>query len=80
MTKVFQFPKQLQDLLKTKFNPNFIFVRTEDMKIYKTTNPTILNLFTRLLKLVEMIDADAKLLFGTLFYSLLLLVYLVGTL
>ena len=50
------------------------------MKIYKTTDPTILNLFTRLLKLIEMIDADPKLLFGTLFYSLLLLVYLVGTL
>ena len=50
------------------------------MKIYKTTDPTILNLFTRLLKLIEMIDADPKLLFGTLFYSLLLLVYLIGNL
>ena len=50
------------------------------MKIYKTTGPTILNPFKRLLKLFEMIDADPKLLFGTLFYSLLLLVYLVGTL
>ncbi len=50
------------------------------MKIYKTTDPNILNLVTRLLKLIEMIDADPKLLFGTLFYSLLLLVYLVGTL
>tara|TARA_A200000113_G_scaffold45510_1_gene36955 strand:- start:283 stop:435 length:153 start_codon:yes stop_codon:yes gene_type:complete len=50
------------------------------MKIDKTTDPTILNLFTRLLKLIETIDADPKLLFGTLFYSLLLLVYLVGTL
>ena len=67
-------------MLKTKFNPNFIFVRIESMKIYKTTDPTILNLFTRLFKLIEMIDADPKLLFGTLFYSLLLLVYLVGTL
>jgi hypothetical protein len=80
MTKVFQFSKYFQDLLKPKFNPNFIFVRTNSMKIYKTTDPTILNLFTRLLKLIEMIDADPKLLFGTLFYSLLLLVYLVGTL
>ena len=67
-------------MLKTKFNPNFIFVRTESMKIYKTADPNILNLVTRLLKLIEMIDADPKLLFGTLFYSLLLLVYLVGTL
>ena len=67
-------------MLKTKFNPNFIFVRTKNMKIYKTTDPNILNLVTRLLKLIEMIDADPKLLFGTLFYSLLLLVYLVGTL
>jgi len=67
-------------LLKPKFNPNFIFVRNKSMKIYKTTDPTILNLFTRLLKLIEVIDADPKLLFGTLFYSLLLLVYLVGTL
>ena len=67
-------------MLKTKFNPNFIFVRTKGMKIYKTTDPNILNLVTRLLKLIEMIDADPKLLFGTLFYSLLLLVYLVGTL
>ena len=50
------------------------------MKIHKTTDPNILNLVTRLLKLIEMIDADPKLLFGTLFYSLLLLVYLVGTL
>ena len=50
------------------------------MKIYKTTDPNILNLVTRLLKLIEMIDADPKLLFGTLFYSLLLLVFLVGTL
>ena len=50
------------------------------MKIYKTTDPNILNLVTRLLKLIETIDADPKLLFGTLFYSLLLLVYLVGTL
>ena len=67
-------------MLETKFNPNFIFVRTESMKIYKTTDPNIVNLVTRLLKLIEMIDADPKLLFGTLFYSLLLLVYLVGTL
>ena len=67
-------------MLKTKFNPNFTFVRTKSMKIYKTTDPNILNLVTRLLKLIEMIDADPKLLFGTLFYSLLLLVYLVGTL
>ena len=67
-------------MLKTKFNPNFIFVRTYGMKIYKTTGPTILNPFKRLLKLIEMIDAEPKLLFGTLFYSLLLLVYLVGTL
>ena len=67
-------------MLKTKFNPNFIFVRTKFMRIYKTTDPNILNLVTRLLKLIEMIDADPKLLFGTLFYSLLLLVYLVGTL
>ena len=50
------------------------------MRIYKTTDPNILNLVKRLLKLIEMIDADPKLLFGTLFYSLLLLVYLVGTL
>ena len=67
-------------MLKPKFNPNFIFVRIKSMKIYKTTGPTILNPFKRLLKLFEMIDADPKLLFGTLFYSLLLLVYLVGTL
>ena len=67
-------------MLKTKFNPNLIFVRTKSMKIYKTTDLNILNLVTRLLKLIEMIDADPKLLFGTLFYSLLLLVYLVGTL
>ena len=67
-------------MLKTKFNPNFIFVRTNRMKINKTTDPNILNLVTRLLKLIEMIDDDPKLLFGTLFYSLLLLVYLVGTL
>ena len=63
-----------------EFNPNFISVRTKNMKIYNITASTILNLFTRLLKLIEMIDADPKLLFGTLFYSLLLLVYLVGTL
>lgn len=67
-------------MLKPKFNPNFIFVRTKSMKIYKTTGPTILNPFKRLLKLIEMIDGNPKLLFGTLFYSLLLLVYLVGTL
>ncbi len=50
------------------------------MKIYKTTDPNILNLVTRLLKLIEIIDANPKLLFGSLFYLLLLLVYLVGTL
>ena len=50
------------------------------MRIYKTTDSNILNLVTRLLKLIEMIDANPKLLFGSLFYSLLLLVYLVGTL
>jgi len=62
------------------FNPNVIFVRIPDMKIYKTTDPAIYDLVTRFIKLLNLIDANPKLLSGTLFYLLLLLAYLLGSL
>jgi len=50
------------------------------MKIYKTTDPAIYDLVTRFIKLLNLIDANPKLLSGTLFYLLLLLAYLLGSL
>ena len=50
------------------------------MKIYVTKDPTISEVFGRILKLIKSVDTNPKLLFGTLSYLMLVIVYAVTNL
>ena len=45
------------------------------MKIYITKEPTVSVLYGRILKLIKSVDTNPKLLFGTISYLILVMVY-----
>ena len=50
------------------------------MKIYITKEPTISQIYGRIQKLIKSIDTNPKLLFGTISYLMLVIVYAITTL
>ena len=50
------------------------------MKIYITKEPTISEIYNRVLRLIKLIDTSPKLLFGTISYLILVMVYAVTNL
>ena len=50
------------------------------MKIYITKKPTVSEIYDRVLRLINAIDANPKLLFGTISYLILVMVYAVTNL
>ena len=50
------------------------------MKIYITKEPTVVEIYGRFVKLVKSIDTNPKLLFGTISYLMLVIVYAITTL
>ncbi len=50
------------------------------MKIYVTKDPSISEIYVRVLKLIKSVDTNPKLLFGTLSYLMLVIVYAVTNL
>ncbi len=50
------------------------------MKIYITKEPTISEVYGRILKLIKSVDTNPKLLFGTISYLILVMVYAVTNL
>ena len=50
------------------------------MKIYITKETTISQIYGRILKLIKSIDTNPKLLFGTISYLMLVIVYAITTL
>ena len=50
------------------------------MKIYITKEPTISEVYGRILKLIKSVDTNPKLLFGTISYLILVIVYAVTNL
>ena len=45
------------------------------MKIYITKEPTISEVYGRILKLIKSVDTNPKLLFGTISYLILVMMY-----
>jgi len=60
-------------LFHKNINPKFISNRTKDMKIHKTTDTAPFGLQSRILKLIRVIDGNPMLLYGALFYVMLVL-------
>jgi len=61
-------------------DPYFMSNRNKFMKIYITKEPTISEIYNRVLRLIKSIDANPKLLFGTISYLILVMVYAVTNL
>ena len=50
------------------------------MKIYITKDPTVAEIYGRLVKLIKSVDTNPKLLFGTISYLILVILYAVTNL
>ena len=61
-------------------DPYFIPDRKRLMKIYITKEPTVVEIYGRFVKLVKSIDTNPKLLFGTISYLILVILYAVTNL
>ena len=61
-------------------DPYFIPYRNKNMKIYITKEPTVSEIYGRILKLVKSVDTNPKLLFGTISYLVLVMAYAVTNL
>ena len=61
-------------------DPYFKPDRIECMKIYITKEPTVAEIYGRILKLIKSVDTNPKLLFGTISYLILVIVYAVTNL
>ena len=61
-------------------DPYFISHRIYCMKIYITNEPTVAEIYGRILKLIKSVDTNPKLLFGTISYLILVMVYAVSNL
>ena len=61
-------------------DPYFIWDRIEGMKIYITKEPTVVEIYGRFVKLIKSIDTNPKLLFGTISYLILVILYAVTNL
>ena len=61
-------------------DPYFTPDRNKNMKIYTTKEPTLAEIYGRILKLIKSVDTNPKLLFGTISYLILVMVYAVSNL
>ena len=61
-------------------DPYFIPDRIEDMKLYITKDPTVVEIYGRFVKLIKTVDTNPKLLFGTISYLVLVIAYAVTNL
>ena len=61
-------------------DPYFIWDRIKGMKIYITKEPTVVEIYGRFVKLIKSIDTNPKLLFGTISYLILVILYAVTNL
>ena len=61
-------------------DPYFKPDRSRYMKIYITKEPTVAEIYGRVLKLIKSVDTNPKLLFGTISYLILVMVYAVSNL
>ena len=61
-------------------DPYFIADRINSMKIHITKEPTIAEIYGRFVKLIKSIDTNPKLLFGTISYLILVILYAVTNL
>ena len=67
-------------LCERNIDPHFLPDRINVMKIYITKEPTISEIYGRILKLIKSVDTNPKLLFGTISYLILVMVYAVTNL
>ena len=61
-------------------DPYFKPDRTKCMKIYITNEPKLPKIYGRVLKLIKSVDTNPKLLFGTISYLILVMIYAVSNL
>ena len=61
-------------------DPYFISDRIKNMKIQITKEPTTAEIYGRFVKLIKSIDTNPKLLFGTISYLILVILYAVTNL
>ena len=61
-------------------DPYLTSERTNNMKIYTTKEPTASEIYGRVLRLIKSIDTNPKLLFGTISYLILVIMYSVTNL
>ena len=58
-------------------DPHFIPDRITSMKIHITKDPTVAEIYGRFVKLIKSVDTNPKLLFGTISYLILVILYAV---